>query len=184
MKTENIKKILRKKARKFLQYPNINSVGIGYKEENGKKRPVIQFTVDVKASPEALESLDTVPIPTSFSLEGETVETDVVQRKFQPAYRVNAEVITKDARKQRQDPLMPGISVGHVKITAGTIGCFVYGQNDERPYMLSNWHVLHGYEGKIGDPIVQPGVYDDNNIEGNQVGKLERSHLGLSGDCF
>ena len=183
MKTENIKKILRREAKKFLEYPNINSVGIGYKEVNGKKKPVIQFTVDVKANPEVLDKLGTVQIPKFFSLQGETVETDVVQRKFQPAYRVNNEVLTKDPRKQRQDPLMPGISVGHVKITAGTIGCIVYGQEDEKPYLLSNWHVLHGYEGKIGDPIVQPGVYDDNNIQGNTVGNLERSHLGLAGDC-
>ena len=49
--------------------------------------------------------------------------------------------------------------------------------------MLSNWHVLHTPKGEIGDKVVQPGPFDDNNIDANFAGTLVRSHLGIAGDC-
>lgn len=49
--------------------------------------------------------------------------------------------------------------------------------------MLSNWHVLHGSDGVIGDVVVQPGPHDDNRTHLNHLGKLVRSHLGHAGDC-
>ncbi|MDQ0000079.1 endonuclease G [Pseudarthrobacter sulfonivorans] len=78
---------------------------------------------------------------------------------------------------------MPGVSVGHVSISAGTIGCIVYDKNDGTPLILSNWHVLHGPAGVLGDVVVQPGPHDDNRIDGNRLGQLKRSHLGVAGDC-
>ena len=81
------------------------------------------------------------------------------------------------------DPIKPGISVANVKVTAGTIGCIVYDVEFGAPCILSNWHVLHGPEGAIGDEIVQPGPFDDNRTNLNRLGKLVRSHLGHAGDC-
>jgi endonuclease G len=49
--------------------------------------------------------------------------------------------------------------------------------------MLSNWHVFHTPSGVIGDKVVQPGPYDDNNVAANGAGTLIRSHLGIAGDC-
>ena len=51
------------------------------------------------------------------------------------------------------------------------------------PCILSNWHVLHGANGAVGDATVQPGPFDDNNVAGNFCGNLLRSHLGAAGDC-
>ena len=51
------------------------------------------------------------------------------------------------------------------------------------PASSSNWHVLHGNKGTIGDAVVQPGPFDDNNVAGNFAGNLLRSHLGAAGDC-
>jgi endonuclease G, mitochondrial len=70
-----------------------------------------------------------------------------------------------------------------VRESAGTIGCIVYDRTNGTPYILSNWHVLHGPEGVIGDEIVQPGPHDDNRMHLNHLGKLVRSHLGHAGDC-
>lgn len=75
------------------------------------------------------------------------------------------------------------MSVANVGVTAGTFGCIVYDTADGTPYILSNWHVLHGNTGRIGDDIVQPGPRDDNRVNLNLVGKLVRSHLGAAGDC-
>lgn len=184
MDINQAKRVLEEQAEKFIKYDNINSVGIGYKTVNGKKTNeiVIQFTVDRKVDLSTLESLGTTEIPTEFELDGETIATDVVQRVFKPSFQV-LELDTKDIRKTRLNPVQPGISIGHKNISAGTFGCIVFGKNDAKPYILSNWHVLDGNSGQVGDSIVQPGRHDDPDISNNQVGKLVKSFLGKAGDC-
>jgi endonuclease G len=164
-------------------------VGIGLKEIEGVATEVIQFTVDSSYSSEP-EVVAVIPadqtigavIPDHFEFDGLVVPTDVVSRKFKPEYIIVPEP-EKDYRKQRQQIISPGLSVSHPTVSAGTIGCIVYDQKSGRPYILSNWHVLQGPRGSIGDAILQPGMADDNNMTGNVIGKLVRSHLGVAGDC-
>ena len=59
--------------------------------------------------------------------------------------------------RSRIDPVVPGVSVGNIHVSAGTIGGIVYDRADGTPYVLSNWHVLHGPDGALGDDVVQPG---------------------------
>jgi endonuclease G len=59
----------------------------------------------------------------------------------------------------------------------------VFDRETGAPCVLSNWHVLHGNTGAVGDDVVQPGPSDNNNMSGNRAGKLLRSHLGNAGDC-
>ena len=77
----------------------------------------------------------------------------------------------------------PGISVAHRAVSAGTLGAIVYDNQTGEPYMLSNWHVLHGPEGKLGDRVLQPGRHDGGSVRKSVAGRLVRSHLGLAGDC-
>lgn len=186
MKIESLKKFIRtKKAQDFLDKSNISSLGIGYKIKDGKQTDeiCIQFTVDQKIEPEFLEAIGTPEIPEDFTVDGEKVKTDIIQRKYSPKYEIIREDI-KTNRKAKLDPIVPGISISHHEETAGTLGCIVYDSETGEEYILSNWHVLHGAEGEIGDIIVQPGPFDDNSaIELNKMGKLVRSHLGLAGDC-
>ncbi|MEK7832352.1 MAG: DNA/RNA non-specific endonuclease, partial [Acidobacteriota bacterium] len=142
----------------------------------------IQFTVEKKASTDLLESLDTKEIPKSFNVGGVEVPTDVLERSYQLGYKLVAEA-EASPRKTRIDPIKPGVSVANKKVSAGTIGCIVFDKNDGTPYVLSNWHVLNGPTGQIGDDIVQPGPFDDNRTGQNRMGKLVRSHLGAAGDC-
>ncbi len=181
---EKLKQYVRTEGVGFLSDNNISSVGIGYKTVEGKptKEIAIQFTVKEKAVPELLESLDTAPIPPIIEIDGVAVPTDVVQRKFQTDFRVVSENDV-NRRKIRLDPIEPGASVANVHVTAGTICCIVYDKIDGTPYILSNWHVLHGSDGTIGDDVVQPGPRDDNRVNLNFLGKLVRSHLGAAGDC-
>ena len=184
MKLEQARKILETEAKKMLKYDNINSVGIGYKTVNGKKtnEVVIQFTVDRKMDTSVLEDIGTIEIPKEFKLDGETIKTDVIQRVYKPSFQlINAEVT--DIRKTRQNPVFPGISLAHKNVTAGTFGCVVYGRNNAKPYILSNWHVLDGNSEQIGDAIFQPGKFDDSDTANNAVGKLVKSFLGEAGDC-
>lgn len=112
------------------------------------------------------------------------------QGSEQPARPGFDQVIPEAAdaeRRSRLDPVLPGVSVGHIASTAGTFGCVVYDASGvepaETPLMLSNWHVLQGDTGALGDEVVQPGPYDDPAVEKNHVGTLLRSHLGIEGDC-
>lgn len=181
---EELKQFVRTKGMDFLTDRNISSVGIGYKKKDGKptKEISIQFTVDQKASPEMLESLGTTEIPKSFVVAGVEVPTDVIQRNFVADFRV-VEEAAPNARKTRIDPIVPGVSIANRRETAGTIGGIVFDRLDGTPYVLSNWHVLNGPLGRVGDDIVQPGPFDDNRVEHNHLGKLVRSHLGAAGDC-
>jgi endonuclease G len=179
-----LKEFIRTRGAEYLKDPNISSIGVGFKQENGKRTDEIsiQFTVETKAQPENVGKLGSTPIPKTIEIDGVEVPTDVIQRKFKAEFKLIQEIVSNN-RKTRQDPMMPGISVSNVKGTAGTIGCLVYDKTSGVPYILSNWHVFHGANGFVGDDIVQPGPYDDNRSHLNKIGKLVRSHLGQAGDC-
>ena len=115
-------------------------------------------------------------------MKGHKILTDVIQRNYKPSYELVSDE-APDKHKTRVDPIFPGASVSHFKGTAGTIGMIVFKADDGVPCVLSNWHVLHGPEGKIGDQVVQPGPHDNDNVDGNSCGELLCSHLGVAGDC-
>jgi endonuclease G, mitochondrial len=180
-----LRRFIRTEGEAYLRDPNISSIGIGYKITDGRRTPelAVQFTVNEKKSaPEELEALGTTPVPETITVDGVAVPTDVLERSYEPAFRVVPEPVAVD-RKVRIDPIVPGVSVGNVHVSAGTIGGVVYDRADGTPYVLSNWHVLHGPRGRLGDDVVQPGTHDDNRIERNRLGRLVRSHLGIAGDC-
>lgn len=61
--------------------------------------------------------------------------------------------------QRRHRPLEAGLSVGHVDITAGTLGFVV--EDRDAHYVLGNNHVLANVNlGQPGDPVVQPGPID------------------------
>ncbi|MEU1890209.1 DNA/RNA non-specific endonuclease [Streptomyces pristinaespiralis] len=180
----DLKQFIRTRGPRFLSDPNVSSIGIGYKEKNGKrgKELALQFTVDKKVRPEGLDELRTAEIPATIDIGGVPVPTDVVQRTYKPHFLVVAEGETPQ-RQKRVDPVRPGVSVGNIKVTAGTFGCIAFDRNDGSPCVLSNWHVLNGRKGELGDVVVQPGTADDSRVAMNRLGRLKRAHLGRVGDC-
>jgi len=73
--------------------------------------------------------------------------------------------------QQRNRPLRIGGSIGHFKITAGTLGCFVRSHESDSPLILSNNHVLaNENRAKKGDAILQPGRFDDGQNPKDEVG--------------
>ncbi len=181
---ESLKNFVRSRGVDYLRDPNISSVGIGYKVKDGKTTNEIsvQFTVHQKSQPEMLAAIETELIPTSFEIDGITVPTDVLERTYETSHQLVPEAAAS-SRKKRLNPIVPGVSVANTKVSAGTIGCIVFDQHNGTPYILSNWHVLNGPSGALGDDIVQPGPADDNRVQLNRMGKLVRSHLGHAGDC-
>lgn len=179
-----LQEAVRQVAEEYLRDSNINSVGVGYKMKDGQttNELALQFTVGQKLAPEALETVTTRPIPETITANGITLPTDVVEREFE-RQPVAVAPGTKVERKRRLDPMMPGISIAHVRSTAGTLGCLVKDNASSETLLLSNWHVFHGEDGELGDPIVQPGPFDDNRTTANVCGTVTRSFLGLAGDC-
>ncbi len=197
-----LKEFIRSQGAAYLDDPNITSVGIGYRTEDGEAkvtedgRPqlAIQFTVRTKATKKGdaagleaeLEALGTREIPAKIKIPGTDIEieTDVVQRDYRPSYVLVAQPeVSASGRKHRRETLVPGISVGHPTITAGTLGAIVFDGQSGAPCMLSNWHVLHSGLGELGDAVLQPGPHDDDRVDENHAGTLLRSHLGMAGDC-
>ncbi len=181
---KDLRNFIRTEGSKYLKDHNVSSIGIGYRIKDGKptKEIAIQFTVRQKAATDMLESLKTEALPETIMVGGKIIPTNVIQREFTADYRLVQEAVTAD-RKKRLDPIAAGASVSHICETAGTIGCIVYDKHDGTPYILTNWHVIQGSNGRIGDEVVQPGPFDDNRTHLNRLGKLTRSHLGAAGDC-
>jgi endonuclease G len=181
---EKLKQYVRSHADGFLNDPNISSVGIGYKQTAGKETPqlAIQFSVHSKVKPEDVSAEGSTLIPKTLDVDGTTVPTDVIERSYKPSF-TTIKPKPKDERRIRADVVSPGISIGSIATTAGTLGTFMRDSQTKQIVILSNWHVLQGSQGKIGDDVVQPGKFDDNRVEKNFVGKLLRSHLGPAGDC-
>ena len=187
--------LLRRKAQGYLRLPGVTSVGVGRKMQNGEYTDelCIQFTVERKLSPEGLMAENLTPLPEKIvDDDGTEIPIDVLERSFEASYEVLSEIPGEtleaerspgQTRRSRLDPVVPGVSVSHIDGTAGTFGAVVKDRKTGQPYILSNWHVLHGPSGAVGDSVVQPGPFDDPDILNNDVGRLVRSHLGHAGDC-
>jgi hypothetical protein len=78
----------------------------------------------------------------------------------------------------RDRPARGGVSVGHIKVTAGTLGCLSVGRGaprNNRLMILSNNHVLANSNNAVyGDSIIQPGRYDGGSHPNDQIAILER----------
>ena len=85
-----------------------------------------------------------------------------------------------DAAGRRQRPLLPGASVAHPDVTAGTLGAFVRDE-DGRVLLLSNNHVLADTDrASVGDPVLSPGPADGGG-PADRVATLT-SFVPLTGD--
>jgi hypothetical protein len=95
-----------------------------------------------------------------------------------PMVQVPVGVVDAQSHRMRLRPAPGGISVGHVSITAGTLGCLCVGNRaprSSRLMILSNNHVLaNSNAARIGDCIVQPGPADGGRCPADQIAILER----------
>ena len=81
---------------------------------------------------------------------------------------------TPAALQKRRRGLVIGCSIGHFKITAGTLGCFVTEQATGAKLILSNNHVLaNENDAKSGDAILQPGKIDGGKKTTDAIGTLQ-----------
>ena len=189
-------KLVRRRAQRYLKTKGVTSVGVGYRidKKTGKETNelCIQFTVEEKVEPDSLAENGLEKLPDQIEDEhGNQVRVQVAKRAYESTVIIVPEQEGTEAdlcgvrriRRSHQNPIQPGISISHKDVSAGTLGAIVYDRRTGQPYVLSNWHVLQGSTGEIGDRVIQPGTYDGGSWRKDFAGKLVRSHLGLAGDC-
>lgn len=159
--------IINRYRSQLFQLRNVVGVGFGKKEKNGVQTDddAIIVLVKKKQPLEELSENDLVP---------QTIEN------FKTDIQEIGELKFQISRTDRLRPAQPGISIGHYKVSAGTFGAVVRDRKTGTPLILSNNHVLanqtNGYDGraKVGDPILQPGKYDDGSESEDIIAFLER----------
>ncbi|MBI1281636.1 MAG: hypothetical protein GC179_26155 [Anaerolineaceae bacterium] len=143
----------------LLAKPNVVGVAVGLKNSVGE--PAVVVLVERKVPAAALASAEAVP------KEVDGIKTDVVEVGYLRAY---------DSPRDRFRPEIPsGVSIGHYKITAGTLGTIVTDRTTGEKLILSNNHVLaNSNNALVGDPILQPGTADGGQNPADMVARLER----------
>jgi len=119
----------------------------------------LKVYVEKKVEKEKLSKSDLVPPRLA------RVETDVEEvGKIKPL-----------SYTQRMRPAPAGVSIGHYKITAGTLGCLVKDRKTGQRLILRNNHVLaNSNAAKKGDAVIQPGAADGGKVRKDKIGELER----------
>ena len=176
-------KIGNKYRQSLLKKKNVIGVGIGYREKGGQRTGEKAIIVFVTKK-ENLRQLDRSEIVPRF-VQGQRVDVieigEVRFLKSQPAAARGKEgPFLNGNRLDRWRPAPGGVSIGHYKVTAGTLGGAVKDPATGERFILSNNHVLanmsSGEDGRasVGDPILQPGPYDGGMLGDDLFGRLAR----------
>lgn len=95
-----------------------------------------------------------------------------------PLQQVTVGQVDAYSHRARHRPAPGGVSVGHVNVTAGTLGSRAIGLTapwNNRHLILSNNHVLaNSNAGRVNDSIIQPGSADGGRHPGDQIAVLGR----------
>ena len=161
---ERLFRTLKKSRNDLLKKKNVIGVGVGYKQVGMERtrQPALIVFVEKKEAEGELHRDHVIP-PTVDGVVTDVIETGPVR--------------LLDIRTDKARPAVPGMSIGHYKITAGTFGAVVRDLKTGEKLILSNNHILanatDGKDGraKIGDPIYQPGAFDGGK-EADQIATL------------
>jgi len=154
----DVRAILSDARAELMAKPNVIATGIGYKISAGKqtKELALICSVESKKAKQALSAQEVIPA-TIQSIPTDVYPTGVIHAFQDPT--------------QRYRPAPGGVSIGHINITAGTLGCLV--KKNGTVYILSNNHVLaNSNDAEIGDPILQPGPYDGGQYPQDHIANL------------
>ncbi len=128
--------------------------------------------------------LDLLPpsrhLPRRVSVGSDSIAVDVVATG--PIYTHVAPL------RMRERPATAGLSIGHPRVTAGTLGCVVIDGTDQSRCIISNNHVFaDSNDAKLSDPIVQPAARDGGKDPDDVIATLKRfqpvTPFGNTVDC-
>jgi hypothetical protein len=167
------------------QPTNVVGMGVGVKWRKGQPtgEPALIVLVTNKLDKDQLSKSNVVPTKLA------DMQTDVLAVGYPFAGAGESPDAGIQTLAKRIRPAQGGYSVGHINITAGTIGTCVYdilpGGATSPPlhgvgippkyYILSNNHVLANVNlGLPGDPILQPGPFDGGTNPADRIATLSR----------
>jgi hypothetical protein len=163
------------RVRKAFDDPNIIGVGISKKVTEGKELDAlcVSFYVVKKLPPSRISHSRLVP-PVIAAPNGRASYTDVKEV---------GKIVPQLKPLVKRKPVESGFSVGHIKITAGTLGAIV--KKGDKRYLLSNSHVLaDSGKGKPGDKVVYPGPDDEGRPPGDWIASLTKAIPFEKGGAF
>jgi hypothetical protein len=170
---EQAGRVKRRHGERLRGYPNVNGVGVGYRVRGGIRQPEVVVRVYVRRKVPAAELGPEELLPSTV----DGVGVDVIEADFV------AQLTPEERSSFRQVAVPAGVSVGSLRVTAGTWGATVTDPVG-RELLLSNWHVLCASDRcEPGEPIVQPGPYDGGEEGTDVVARLTRWHLSERVDC-
>lgn len=162
---------------------NVVGVGVGNKMKDGREtsEPSLVVFVEQKLDADMLTKDDLIPREVG-KFKTDVVETGVILAggQMDMQYAPSTSDVGVQTLRNRVRPVEGGYSVGHYKITAGTMATAVvdaapFPGIPGRYYMLSNNHVLaNSNDARVGDPILQPGPYDGGTSPADIVARLSR----------
>ncbi len=167
------------------QQANVQGLGVGVKWRSGEPtgEPALVVLVTQKVEKNQILAADLVPERLA------DMQTDVLAIGYPMAGDGLALEAGPHSLATRIRPAKGGWSVGHFRITAGTIGTCVYdilpGATMRPPspgigvpsgyYILSNNHVLaDSNAASLGDPVLQPGPFDGGTDPADRIARLSR----------
>lgn len=163
---QRVKRALKRHKRQLMNFDNVVGIGTGYKivDDKMSKMPSVMVLVEKKLPEKKLTRSQIIPRAL------EDVATDVLEV---------GQIQLLSSRTMKKRPAQPGMSIGHYKVTAGTLGALVRDTKTGEILILSNNHVLanatdgHDGKSKIGDAIYQPGAHDGGSSK-DIIAYLER----------
>lgn len=177
----NRNKLSKMCRRNLMKKPNVIGVGMGCRHKNGQMTdvPAIVVLVSKKIPREDLHLNAVVPRSVRGNIV-DVIEIGEVRLLGQEVGQFEENSAAAGSRLRRYRPAPGGVSVGHFKISAGTLGAAVKEKGGGRRLILSNNHVLAntsaGNDGRsaIGDAVLQPGAYDGGTANTDTFALLKR----------
>jgi hypothetical protein len=162
---EQLRQLKEAQVEALLAKPYVVGVGTGFRTQSGELTDELCIVVMVRTKLPA----GGLPVEARIPAEIEGVPTDVLEVGELWALQ------TRQARSERWRPAPGGVSVGHYQASAGTLGGVVLDRATGARLILSNNHVLANWnEGRVGEPIVQPGPADGGRVPEDTIAHLER----------
>ncbi len=169
MSEETIKKINKerlKREKTLFSIPGVVGVGTGYKVVGGERTEQICMRIYVVKKEKESKIPASLVIPKMFTLEDKIeILTDVIE----------SGIIYAQSYTGRYRPAPNGVSIGHFRITAGTLGIIARDNSTGNSVILSNNHVLaNSNNASVNDAILQPGPHDGGTTANDTIARLLR----------
>lgn len=163
----NILSVAQTREEELLAKENVIGVGAGFRRKEKEQR---DFPEELCLKVFVSRKLPEEEIPEPSRVDGSYDEMPTDVETMEPPFAFGP-------LKQKVRPALGGYSVGHYKITAGTIATCVRGGywGQQKFYILSNNHVLaNSNNASLGDPILQPGPYDGGTNPDDRIARLSK----------